>query len=62
MKGARTGNHDDVRAELSVGRTNALVELQRAIHSSTSTVRARHHHGYAWCDLAKLLGYASPPM
>jgi hypothetical protein len=62
MKGAHTGNHDDVRAEPGVGRTKALVALRRAIQSSTSTVRARHRHGYAWCDIAKLLGYVSPPM
>jgi hypothetical protein len=62
MKGVRTENRDDVRAEPGVGRTEALVELRRAIHSSTPTVRAHHLHGYAWCDLAMLLGYASSPM
>jgi hypothetical protein len=46
-KGVRIGNRDDVHIEPGVGRTGALVELRRAIHTSTSTVRARHRHGHA---------------
>jgi hypothetical protein len=61
MKGARIGNHGDTRVEPVVGRTKALIALRRAIQSSTTTVGARHRHGNAWRDPAKLLGYASPP-